>query len=60
MVITKLRHHQALTQAIVSCETVIAGLKQDFSAEFVTSEQMEQIVLANEKRKSFVDLKSAR
>jgi tRNA modification GTPase len=38
VVITKLRHHQALTQAIVSCETVIAGLKQDISAEFVTSD----------------------
>jgi hypothetical protein len=60
MVIPKLRQHRALTQAIVSCETVIAGLKQDISAEFVTSEQMEQIVLANEERKSFIDLKSAR
>jgi hypothetical protein len=34
MVIPKLRQHRALTQAIVSCETLIAGLKQDISAEF--------------------------
>ncbi len=33
--ITKLRHFQALTQAIDSCETVIAGLKKNVSAEFV-------------------------
>lgn len=53
VVITKLRHYQALTQAIESCQTVIAGLKQGISAEFVTSDmraclnELGQIIGAN-------------
>lgn len=38
VLITKLRHHEALTRAIDSCQSVIAGLKQGVSAEFVTSD----------------------
>jgi tRNA modification GTPase len=36
--ITQLRHHQALTKAIENCKTVIEGLKQNLSAEFVTAD----------------------
>ncbi len=36
--ITKLRHFQALTQAIASCETVVSGLKKNISAEFVAAD----------------------
>ncbi|MBI5272568.1 MAG: tRNA uridine-5-carboxymethylaminomethyl(34) synthesis GTPase MnmE [Chlamydiia bacterium] len=36
--ISHLRHFQALSNAIESCETVIAGLQQGISAEFVTSD----------------------
>jgi len=38
VMITKQRHFQALTHAIESCQTVIAGLKQGISAEFVASD----------------------
>jgi len=38
VLITKLRHHQALTNAIAFCQAVIAGLKSGISAEFVASD----------------------
>ncbi|HSX25830.1 MAG TPA: hypothetical protein VLE89_02340, partial [Chlamydiales bacterium] len=38
VLITKLRHYQALTNAIQSCQAVIAGLKSGISAEFVASD----------------------
>ena len=38
VLITKLRHHQALTNAITSCRAVIDGLKSGISAEFVASD----------------------
>jgi len=38
ILITKLRHYHALTNAIASCQTVIGGLKQGISAEFVASD----------------------
>lgn len=38
VLITQLRHYRALTNAIVSCETVIEGLKKGISAEFVASD----------------------
>jgi tRNA modification GTPase len=38
VLITKLRHHQALTNATAACHAVIAGLKQGISAEFVASD----------------------
>lgn len=36
--LTKLRHYQALSEAIQGCETAISGLQQNVSAEFVTSD----------------------
>lgn len=38
VLITKLRHHQALTRAIDFCQTVIQGLQSGISAEFVASD----------------------
>ncbi len=38
VLITQLRHYNALTKAIQSCHAVIAGLKQGVSAEFVASD----------------------
>jgi tRNA modification GTPase len=38
VLITKLRHYQALTNAMASCTAVIAGLKSGISAEFVASD----------------------
>lgn len=38
VLITKLRHYQALTDAIHSCHAVISGLKEGISAEFVASD----------------------
>lgn len=38
VLITKLRHHQALGHAIASCKAVIAGLKEGLSAEFAASD----------------------
>ncbi|MGB7978173.1 MAG: tRNA uridine-5-carboxymethylaminomethyl(34) synthesis GTPase MnmE [Chlamydiales bacterium] len=38
VLITKLRHHQALTNAINFCRTVVQGLKSGISAEFSTSD----------------------
>lgn len=38
VMITKLRHHAALTAAIESCQSVIEGLKKNISAEFVASD----------------------
>lgn len=38
VLITKLRHHQALTHAISACQAVIDGLKSGISAEFVASD----------------------
>jgi tRNA modification GTPase len=38
VLITKLRHHQALTQAIHATQAVIQGLKSGISAEFVASD----------------------
>lgn len=38
VVITRLRHFQALSNAIVSCRACIAGLKNGVSAEFATSD----------------------
>jgi tRNA modification GTPase len=38
VLITKLRHHQALTHAISACQAVIKGLKSGISAEFVASD----------------------
>jgi tRNA modification GTPase len=38
VLITQLRHHQALTNAIASCRAVITGLKEGISAEFVASD----------------------
>ncbi len=38
VVITRLRHHEALTQAILSCQAVIKGLREGISAEFVASD----------------------
>jgi tRNA modification GTPase len=38
VLITKLRHHQALTNALTACRAVIAGLKSGISAEFVASD----------------------
>lgn len=38
VLITKLRHFQALTNAISSCQAVIAGLQKNISAEFVASD----------------------
>ncbi len=38
VLITKLRHYQALTNAILSCQEVIRGLQSDISAEFVASD----------------------
>lgn len=38
ILITKLRHHQALGHAIASCRAVIAGLKEGVSAEFSASD----------------------
>jgi tRNA modification GTPase len=38
LVITQLRHNQALQNAIASCQAVIAGLTQNLSAEFVASD----------------------
>jgi tRNA modification GTPase len=38
ILITKLRHHQALANAIGYCDAVIAGLKSGISAEFVASD----------------------
>lgn len=38
VLITKLRHYQALTNAIHSCRAVIDGLKKNISAEFVASD----------------------
>ena len=35
VVISSLRHYEALTEAIQACETVIQGLRQGVSAEFV-------------------------
>jgi tRNA modification GTPase len=38
ILITKMRHYQALTNAIASCQAVISGLRQGISAEFVASD----------------------
>ena len=38
VLITKLRHYQALTNAIASCQAVIAGLHSGISAEFAASD----------------------
>jgi tRNA modification GTPase len=38
VLITKLRHFQALSNAIASCQAVIDGLNQGISAEFVASD----------------------
>ena len=38
MALTQHRHHQALAHAIAHCKNVIAGLKQNLSAEFVTAD----------------------
>lgn len=38
VLITKMRHHQALTNAIGACQAVVAGLKEGVSAEFVASD----------------------
>lgn len=38
VLITKLRHHQALTNAIHACRSVIDGLKSGISAEFVAAD----------------------
>ena len=38
VLITKLRHYQALTNAIEACGAVIAGLRSAISAEFVASD----------------------
>lgn len=38
VLITKLRHFQALNNAVASCQAVIAGLKSGISAEFVASD----------------------
>jgi len=38
IMITHLRHYQALSNAIASCQTVIDGLKKGISAEFVASD----------------------
>jgi tRNA modification GTPase len=38
IIITKLRHFQALGSAIHSCEAVITGLKQGISAEWIASD----------------------
>ncbi len=38
VLITKLRHHQALANSLSTCEAVIAGLKSGISAEFVASD----------------------
>jgi tRNA modification GTPase len=38
VLITKLRHHQALNNALASCQAVVDGLKSGISAEFVASD----------------------
>lgn len=38
VLITKLRHYDALTQAIIACRTVINGLQSGISAEFVAAD----------------------
>ena len=38
VLITKLRHHEALRNAIESCKSVVHGLKSGISAEFVVSD----------------------
>lgn len=38
ILITKMRHYSALTNAISACESVIQGLKKQISAEFVASD----------------------
>lgn len=43
VMITHLRHHQALSRAINACKTVIRGLKENVSAEFVTSDLREAL-----------------
>ena len=35
VVLSSLRHYQALSEAIIACETVLKGLRQGVSAEFV-------------------------
>jgi len=43
VIITTLRHYQALSNAIAACETVINGLKSGVSAEFVASDMREAL-----------------
>ncbi len=38
IVLTNMRHHSALSSAIISCRKVIAGLQEGLSAEFVASD----------------------
>lgn len=43
VLITKLRHYQALSNATLACQAVINGLKSGISAEFVASDMRESL-----------------
>lgn len=43
VILSEMRHHQALTEAIVACRTVIQGLQSGISAEFTASDMRQAL-----------------